>query len=51
LSAGIGWSGLSAGVKGEVNLIEVELPFKAKAMTASQAPIPLAMSAVLTVWP
>jgi hypothetical protein len=31
LSAGIGWSGLSAGVKGEVNLIEVELPFNAEA--------------------
>jgi hypothetical protein len=31
LAAGIGWSGLSAGVKGEVNLVEAELPFTAKA--------------------
>jgi hypothetical protein len=31
LSAGIGWSGLSAGIKGEVNLLEVELPFNANA--------------------
>ncbi len=37
LSAGVGWSGLSAGVKGEVNLLEVELPFNANAGLKMQA--------------
>jgi hypothetical protein len=31
VSAGVGWPGLSIGIKGEVNLIEAELPFNAKA--------------------
>lgn len=31
LSAGIGWSGLSAGIKGQITLVEAELPFTAKA--------------------
>jgi hypothetical protein len=37
LSAGVGWDGLSAGVKGEVNLLEAELPFTANAGLNFQA--------------